>query len=147
MRTWSDWQAHNAPIGLGGIEVPGASRQFGKTIDIESRDVGGVAQYEGGSLSLGFYGGVTLVSRVTSSLTEPSNAAQDLVGRFMPHERFWRFVGDDQITLDGRHQFSRAAMHAPANLLVRQLDKPSLHQVEPRGAGGREMDVIPRALR
>lgn len=62
MRTWSDWQAHNAPIALGGIEIPGASRQFGKKIDVHSRDVGGLAQYENGSLSLGFYSGVTFGS-------------------------------------------------------------------------------------
>ena len=52
----------SAPIALGGIEIPGASRQFGKKVNVGSRDVGGLAQYENGSLSVGFYSGVTLGS-------------------------------------------------------------------------------------
>lgn len=62
MRTWNDWQAHTSPIVLGGIEIPGASRQFGKKMNVASRDVGGLAQSENGSVSLGFYSGVTFGS-------------------------------------------------------------------------------------
>jgi hypothetical protein len=62
MRTWSDWQAHTTPIGLGGIEIPGASSVFGKNLNTQSQDLGGLAQYESGNLSLGFYAGTTLGS-------------------------------------------------------------------------------------
>ncbi len=62
MRTWSDWQAHTTPIGLGGVEIPGATGAFGKQINTQSRDVGGLAQYENGNLSLGFYAGTTFGS-------------------------------------------------------------------------------------
>jgi hypothetical protein len=62
MRTWSDWQAHTTPIGLGGVEIPGATRVFGKQINTQSRDIGGLAQYENGNLSLGVYAGTTLGS-------------------------------------------------------------------------------------
>jgi hypothetical protein len=62
MRTWSDWQAHTTPIGLGGVEIPGATGAFGKQINTQSGDIGGLAQYENGNLSLGFYAGTTLGS-------------------------------------------------------------------------------------
>jgi len=62
MRTWNDWQVHTAPIGLGGIEVPGASRFFGESVNVKHGDVGGLAQYENRSLSVGFYGGATFKS-------------------------------------------------------------------------------------
>ena len=62
MRTWGDWQSHTTPIGLGGVEIPGASSQFGKSINAKSHDVGVLAQYEDGNLSLGFYGGMTMGS-------------------------------------------------------------------------------------
>jgi RHS repeat-associated protein len=62
LRTWSDWQEHNSPIGLGGIPIPGATNIFGTTIGTKSRDIGGLAQYENGTLSLGLYGGLTFGS-------------------------------------------------------------------------------------
>jgi RHS repeat-associated protein len=62
MRTWSDWQTHTTPIALGGIDLPGASSFFGGTLNVQSRDIGGLAQYDNGNLSLGFYAGTTLGS-------------------------------------------------------------------------------------
>ena len=62
MRTWNDWQAHTTPIGLGGIEIPGATSAFGKNINTQSKDIGGLAQYEKGNLSLGLYGGLAFGS-------------------------------------------------------------------------------------
>jgi hypothetical protein len=62
MRTWRDWKEHISPIGLGGIEIRGASSRFGKNISTQSRDFGGLAQYENGKLSLGTYVGFTLGS-------------------------------------------------------------------------------------
>ncbi len=62
MRTWNDWQAHTTPIGLGGIEIPGATNVFGKNINTQSKDFGGLAQYENGNLSLGLYGGLAFGS-------------------------------------------------------------------------------------
>ena len=52
--------AHTGPIGLGGVALKGASRYFGKSV--RTGDVGGLAQYEDRSLSVGAYGGVTLGS-------------------------------------------------------------------------------------
>ena len=62
MRTWRDWKAHTGPIGLGGVEIPGATGAFGKQINTQSRDIGGLAQYEKGNVSVGFYAGTTLGS-------------------------------------------------------------------------------------
>jgi aspartate/methionine/tyrosine aminotransferase len=61
-RTPVRWQAHTTPIGLGGVEIPGATGAFEKQINTQSRDIGGLAQYENGNLSLGFYAGITLGS-------------------------------------------------------------------------------------
>jgi len=55
MRTWNDWQAHTTPIGLGGIEIPGATSVFGKNINTQSKDIGGLAQYENGNLRAWVY--------------------------------------------------------------------------------------------
>jgi hypothetical protein len=63
MRTWSDWEEHRAPIALGGPSFPGASRFFGKSVNVQSRDVGGIATYEDGKLNLGLYGGATFGSK------------------------------------------------------------------------------------
>ncbi len=62
MRTWNDWQAHTTFIGLGGIEIPNATSVFGKNINTQSKDIGGLAQYENGNLSLGLYEGLTFGS-------------------------------------------------------------------------------------
>jgi RHS repeat-associated protein len=62
MRTWKDWQEHISPIALGGIEIPGVTRAFGRQLNTHSRDIGGLAQLENGHLSLGIYGGITLPS-------------------------------------------------------------------------------------
>jgi hypothetical protein len=52
MRTWSDWKSHTTPIGLGGIEIPGGTTAFGQPISTQTRDIGGLAQFENGDLSL-----------------------------------------------------------------------------------------------
>lgn len=62
MRTWHDWQEHSGPIVLGGKEILGPTRFFGRQVNSHSRDFGGLAQYEGGHLSLGIYGGITMGS-------------------------------------------------------------------------------------
>jgi RHS repeat-associated protein len=62
MRTWSDWKPHTTPIGLGGIEIPGGTTTFGQPISTQTRDIGGLAQFENGDLSLGLYAGATLGS-------------------------------------------------------------------------------------
>src|SRR5262245_6498319 len=84
----------------------------------------------------------TLVCRVRSSLTEPGDARQNFVCCFMPHERPRRFIGDGQVVLDGRDEFARAAMHTAPDLFLGQFDKPALDKVQPRRAGGREVDVV-----
>jgi hypothetical protein len=59
-RTWKDWKQTFSPIGLAGIEIPGASREFGKKISVQKWEFGGLFQYENGHLSVGLYGGFTL---------------------------------------------------------------------------------------
>jgi hypothetical protein len=56
-----------------GIEIPGASRQFGKEINKQSRDIGRPAQYEKGDVCVGFYGASlwVLIERLVGSVPDP----------------------------------------------------------------------------
>jgi hypothetical protein len=64
MRQWDGWVEHTGPIGLGGVELTGAKRRFGKNINVHSNDVGGLLQYENGQLSIGGYLGATLANQI-----------------------------------------------------------------------------------
>ena len=68
-------------------------------------------------------------------------AGQDFVSGLGPYEGLGVFVGDVQVAVDGSLQFGAALMHAPAQLLFGEQTEPALHQVQPRGAGGREMNM------
>src|SRR6266581_9639310 len=80
-------------------------------------------------------------------MTEPSDALENLVGSFRPHERLGVSVGDLDVPTDGRLQLPRAAMHTPAQLLLGQRREPALDEIDPRGAGRREMQVEARMAR
>src|SRR5712692_4634074 len=66
------------------------------------------------------------------------------------HRRFWskRRVGDGgqwfDIAVDGILQFAGGAMNTPPDLLLGQGGEPALDQVQPRGAGRREVHMEPR---
>ena len=69
--------------------------------------------------------------------------ARHLVSGLGPDKGLGVFVGDVQVTVDGSLQFTAALMHASisAQLLFGEQPKPALHQVQPGGAGGREMNM------
>src|SRR6266436_8917373 len=80
-------------------------------------------------------------------MTEPSNAFENFVGGLRPHERLGVPVGYLDVPPDGRLQLPRAAMHTPAQLLLGQRREPALDEIDPRGAGRREVQVEARMAR
>ena len=50
-------------------------------------------------------------------------------------------VGDVQVTVDGRLQFAAALVRPTAQLLFGEQSKPAFRQVQPGGAGGREVNL------
>ncbi len=50
-------------------------------------------------------------------------------------------VGDLQVAVDGSLQLGAALVHPTAQLLFGEQPEPALHQVQPGGAGGREMNM------
>ena len=62
------------------------------------------------------------------------------------HERTGRLVRDLQIRFNGSFQLPHAAMRATSNLFLRKSGKPSFDQVDPGGAGRREVHMKSRAL-
>ena len=84
-----------------------------------------------------------LVVCLKNSFTLPDLAEDGLDGG-APHE--WLRVGVvvGQVVFDGRDQFLHAAKDAAAKALLRQLAEPALDEVEPRGTGGREVQLEAR---
>jgi len=64
-----------------------------------------------------------------------------LVSGFGTDEGFWMTVVEFEVVADGILQFAGAAMDAAAQLFFGEACEPALHQVEPRGAGGREVQT------
>jgi|GEM_PF-3200168 len=60
-RTWSDWQEHDGLIALGGGEFSAASSKFGKKLNVDTLDYGGLAVFDG-DLNVGGYAGLSLGS-------------------------------------------------------------------------------------
>ena len=86
-------------------------------------------------------GDLDLVSCIQSTLAKAGHAGQDFVSGLGPYEGLGVFVGNVQVAVDGSLQFGAALMHAPAQLLFGEQTEPALHQVQPGGAGGREMNM------
>src|SRR5258705_2239779 len=80
-------------------------------------------------------------------MTKSRDALEDLIRGLRPDERLRLFVADRDKPRDRRFEFASTAMHAAANLLLRQRGEPAFHEVDPRGAGGREVQVKPRMPR
>ena len=58
-----------------------------------------------------------------------------------PDKGFGMLIGEVQVVTDGRLQGLGAPMDAPADLLLSKQPKPALHQIEPGGAGWREVHL------
>ena len=78
---------------------------------------------------------------------ETGDALQDLVRGSGPNEGLGILVVHVDVLADGRFQFFHTPKDAPSNALVGDLGKPALHQVDPRGVSGSEMEMKSRALR
>src|SRR5258708_5087977 len=85
-----------------------------------------------------------LVSRVRDSLTKSRHAGKDLVSGFVPDEWLGCLVADRKVLTDRRLERSRAAMRAPFDLLLGERREPPFDEIEPGGAGGREVHVKAR---
>src|SRR5580704_17570560 len=68
---------------------------------------------------------------------------QDLLDCGRPDERLWLFVVLFQIVFYRPLQFLHTEEGSMANAFVRELAKPALPQIEPRGTGGREVKLKP----
>ena len=65
----------------------------------------------------------------------------DLVSRLRPLERLGVGVAEGDVVLDGGDELGDAGEAATLEPLGGQLSEPPLDQVEPRRAGGREVEV------
>ncbi len=67
-----------------------------------------------------------------------------MVSGLGPDEGFGRTVVEFEVLADGVLQFAGAAMDAAAQLFFGEACEPAFHQVEPRGAGRREVQMEAR---
>ena len=70
-----------------------------------------------------------------------SDLVDDLFGGFVPDERFRVVVPVFGPGLDGLFEFVDAGEHASAESTIGEFFEPALDQVEPRRAGGDEVQV------
>src|ERR1700746_2811208 len=73
------------------------------------------------------------------SMSGASDAGEDVVGGFGPHERGRLLIVGVEKLHHRTLQFADAAMRATANLLIGELRKPTLHQIQPRAVGRGEV--------
>src|SRR5712692_5161191 len=69
---------------------------------------------------------------------------QEFHGGFGPNEGLGMVISGFDIAADGVLQFAGGAMNTPPDLLFGQGGEPALDQVQPRGAGRREVHMEPR---
>ena len=74
-------------------------------------------------------------------MTKASNACEDFVSGFRPHEGLGVPVRDLDVCTDGGFELPGAPMDPAAQLLVREGGEPALHEIDPRASGRREVDV------
>lgn len=79
-------------------------------------------------------------------MTKSSHACQNLIGGFRPHEGRRLFVRMGDVGPAGVPECRRAAMYPAPQLFLGEQSKPALHQIQPGGAGRREVDMEARAL-
>ena len=74
-------------------------------------------------------------------MTKSCDAGEDLVGRLRPHEGLGGGIVEGDVVRDGGLQGMRAPMGAALDLFLGQRREPAFDQVEPRTAGGREVEM------
>jgi len=79
-------------------------------------------------------------------MTKSSDARQDLIGGFGPHEGLGLLVRVRNVGPDGRLKCLGAAMHSAPQLFLGEQGKPALHQIQPGGAGRCKVDMEAWAL-
>lgn len=79
-------------------------------------------------------------------MTKSSDAHQNLIGGFHPHEGLEMLIGVGNVSPDGRLERLCAAMHPAPPLFLRQQGEPTFHQIEPGSAGWREVQMEARSL-
>lgn len=79
-------------------------------------------------------------------MTKSSDARQNFVGGFRPHEGLGVLVGVSDVGPDGVPERLRVAMDPAPQLFLGEQGKPALHQIEPGGAGRREVHMEARSL-
>jgi hypothetical protein len=81
------------------------------------------------------------VSCPRSPRTITCDAGEDFVSGLGPDEGLGRVVGNSEIVSNGGLQFAHAAMGTAPDLFVGRGSKEPFHEVDPRGAGGREVEM------
>jgi hypothetical protein len=59
----------------------------------------------------------------------------------VPDEGFWGVVVVLDEVVDGCFEFFGRAVHAASKLAFCEQPKPAFHQIQPRGGGGREVNM------
>ena len=72
-------------------------------------------------------------------MTKSGHARENLVGGLRPHEGLGLLVRVRNVGPDRSLECLCAAMHSAPQLFLGEQGKPALHQIEPGGAGGREV--------
>ena len=83
---------------------------------------------------------------IGGALGEASDGCEHFVRGLGPHKGLRRGVVRVDEGPNGVFEFHNAAKDASAYLLVRELGKPPLDEIEPRPVGRREVDVKPWPL-
>src|SRR5438093_10358163 len=83
---------------------------------------------------------------VERALRESRDARQNLVGGLRPPERLGILLMRVNELLDGGLEPRHTLVRAAAQLFVRQLGEPPLHETQPRPIRGCEVDVKPWTL-
>jgi len=69
---------------------------------------------------------------------------QDVGGSRGPDERFWTFVVTVDVGADGHDEFFQVVENAPPKPILGRVAKETFHHVEPRRAGGSEVQMKAR---
>src|SRR6267142_3376817 len=84
--------------------------------------------------------------KIERALRESGDARQNLIGGLRPHERLGILLMRVDERLDSGLELRHALVGATAQLFIRQLVEPSLHETQPRAIRGCEVDVKPWTL-
>src|SRR3990172_6889920 len=82
-----------------------------------------------------------LVSRPRGPFTKAFDRGKDVIGGFGPDEGLRIAVADVDVVADCGLEFEGAAMRPASQLAVGEVGKEALDLVDPRGTGGREVQL------